>query len=103
LSKTNPHVAELDKSYRKFEVKMREHSCTVCHSPSNTQEMNPLLLLNYPNQALALRHETLARIKSKTMPPPKGITDDKELSTMIKLAYEFAQVGDKALAYEGEK
>jgi hypothetical protein len=103
FSQTNPHVKELDKSYRAFEVKMREHSCTVCHNPSNTQEMNPLLLLNYPNQALALRHETLARIKSKTMPPPKGITDDKELNTMIKLASEFAKIGDKALAYEGEK
>jgi hypothetical protein len=103
FSPTNPHVAALDKSYRKFEVKMREHSCTVCHNPSNTQEMNPLLLLNYPNQALSLRHETLARIKSKTMPPPKGITDDQELNLMIKLASEFAEVGDKALAYEGEK
>jgi hypothetical protein len=103
FSQTNPHVAALDKSYRKFEVKMREHSCMVCHNPSNTQEMNPLLLLNYPNQALTLRHETLARIKAKTMPPPKGITDDKELNTMIQLASEFAEVGDKALAYEGEK
>jgi hypothetical protein len=103
FSQTNPHVAALDKSYRAFEVKMREHSCTVCHNPSNTQEMNPLLLLNYPNQALALRHETVARIKSKTMPPPKGITDDKELNRMIELASTFAEVGDRALAYEGEK
>ena len=37
------------------------------------------------------------------MPPPKGITDDNELNTMIKLASTFAELGDKALAYEGEK
>ncbi len=103
FSANNPHVVALDESYRAFEIKMREHSCTVCHNPSNTQEMNPLLLLNYPNQALTLRHKTLDRIKAKTMPPPKGITDDQELNTMIQLASAFAEMGDKALAYEGEK
>jgi hypothetical protein len=103
FSEANPHVQKLDNTYRKFEVKMRAHSCTVCHNPSNANEMNPLLILSYPNQALTLRHETLARIKAKTMPPPKGIADESELNEMIKLATAFAEEGDKALAYEGEK
>lgn len=103
FSNSNPHVKALDATYRAFEVEMREHSCNICHSPHNANEMNPLLLLNYPNQALTLRHETLRQIKEKLMPPPNGIPDDAERLKMVKLAEAFAKIGDQALAYEGEK
>ena len=103
FSDANPHVKKLDETYRAFEVEMRQHSCNVCHSPHNANEMNPLLLLNYPNQALTLRHETLRQIKEKLMPPPNGIQDEAELQKVVKLAEAFAKVGDQALAYEGEK
>ncbi len=103
FSASNPHVKKLDATYRAFEVEMRQHSCDICHSPHNANEMNPLLILNYPNQALTLRHETLRQIKEKLMPPPNGIQDEAELGKIVKLAGEFAKVGDQALAYEGEK
>lgn len=103
FSANNPHVKKLDETYRAFEVEMRQHSCNVCHSPHNANEMNPLLLLNYPNQALTLRHETLRQIKEKLMPPPNGIEDEAELQKVVKLAETFAKIGDQALAYEGEK
>ncbi|MDF5733290.1 MAG: hypothetical protein PUP92_36230, partial [Rhizonema sp. PD38] len=39
----------------------------------------------------------------KLMPPPTGIFDDQERQKLIELAKAFAQAGDLALAYEGEK
>lgn len=103
FSPSNPHISEVDAAYRAFEVKMREHACFVCHSPDNASKQNPLLMLSYPNQALALRHETIRKIEEKLMPPPAGIIDAQERQHLIELAKAFAEVGDKALAYEGEK
>ncbi|MBE9179142.1 hypothetical protein IQ268_11280 [Oculatella sp. LEGE 06141] len=102
FSAANPHVNSLDESYRAFEVAMRDHSCEVCHSPSNANEMNPLLILNYPNQALTLRHETVRQIQENLMPPPNGIPDEAERQRLVTLAEAFAKAGDEALAYEGE-
>ena len=102
LSEANPHAAKLDESYRAFEVEMRQHTCFVCHSPDNANEINPLLLLNYPNQALTLRHETLRQIEENLMPPPNGVKDPAEREKLIELARNFAKAGDEALTYEGE-
>jgi len=103
FSKGNPHVKTLDAAYRAFEVEMRQHACMVCHSPDNSNEMKQLLLLNYPNQALALRHENVTQIADKLMPPPVGIADDEERQNLLELAKAFAEAGDQALAYEGEQ
>jgi hypothetical protein len=102
FSKENPHVKNLDVAYRNFEVKMREHSCFICHDPSNANDMNPLLILNYPNQALTLRHRTVQEIEANTM-PPNGIGNAQKRQELLALAKAFAAAGDKALAYEGEK
>ncbi len=103
FSPSNPHVAKVDTAYRALEVKLREQTCVFCHKPDNPSKQNPLLILNYPNQALSLRHETVRQIEEKLMPPPAGIFDDQERQKLIELAKAFAQAGDKALAYEGEK
>jgi len=103
FSSANPHVAKLDAAYRALEGKLREHSCVACHAPDNSAKQNPILMLNYPNQALTLRHETVRQIQEKLMPPPNGITNEQERQQLVKLAQTFAEAGDKALAYEGEK
>lgn len=103
FSPSNPHVAKVDAAYRALEVKLRENACVVCHSPDNAAKQNPILILNYPNQALTLRHETVRQIKEKRMPPPAGIANEQERQQLIELAQTFAQAGDLALAYEGEK
>ncbi|BAY96245.1 hypothetical protein NIES37_01740 [Tolypothrix tenuis PCC 7101] len=103
FSTSNPYVVKVDAAYRAFEAKLREHSCLTCHSPDNSSKQNPLLILNYPNQALTLRHETVRQIQEKRMPPPNGITDERERQNLIELAQTFAKAGDQALAYEGEK
>ncbi|QLE41598.1 hypothetical protein FD723_15005 [Nostoc sp. C052] len=103
FSPSNPYVTKVDAAYRALEVKLRENACVVCHSPDNAAKQNPILILNYPNQALTLRHETVRQIKEKLMPPPDGIANDQERQQLIELAQRFAQAGDQALAYEGEK
>ena len=103
FSPSNPYVTKVDAAYRAFEVKLRENACLVCHKPDNASKQNPLLILSYPNQALTLRHETVRQIEEKRMPPPSGIFDDNERQKLLELAKAFAEAGDKALAYEGEK
>ncbi|NET34151.1 MAG: hypothetical protein F6K19_19360 [Cyanothece sp. SIO1E1] len=102
LSADNPHVEALDATYRAFEGEMRQHSCLVCHSPDNSNHMKQLLLLNYPNQALTLRHETLRQIEEDLMPPPNGVSDPAQKQKLVELAKAFSDAGDQALAYEGE-
>jgi hypothetical protein len=97
---SNPHVEKLDATYRAFEGEMRQHSCLVCHSPSNANDSNPLLILSYPNQALTLRHETVSQIQKNVMPPPSGIADAEQKQKFFELAKAFAEVGDQAIAYE---
>lgn len=103
FSSSNPYITKVDTAYRAFEVKLRDSACFVCHKPDNASKQNPLLILSYPNQALTLRHETVRQIEGKLMPPPTGIFDNQERQKLIELAQAFAQAGDLALAYEGEK
>jgi hypothetical protein len=102
FSASNPHVRRLDAAYRALETAVRAYSCFVCHSPENTTPMNPLRLLNFPNQALTMRHRMVTQLKQNRMPLGTGIPDATERKKLIELAQEFAAVGDQALDYEGE-
>jgi hypothetical protein len=101
FSAANPHVARLDAAYRALEAEARQHDCVFCHSPGNPAQMNPLRLLNFPNQALTTRHEIVARLEQNSM-PPGGIMDEAQRQKLLELAKEFAAAGDEALADEGE-
>jgi hypothetical protein len=102
LSPENPHVTRLDAAYRALEAEARQHNCTLCHSPDNIEQMNPLRLLNFPNQALTMRHKIVTQIEENRMPLGTGIPDETERKKLLDLAREFAAVGDQALDYEGE-
>jgi hypothetical protein len=99
----NPHVKALESAYRTLEEGMRGQSCTVCHSPNNAATMNPLRLLNYPNQALAERRTVVEQLEQNLMPPGGGIASAAARRRLLELAKRFAEAGDKALAYEGER
>jgi hypothetical protein len=101
FSAANPHVSRLDAAYRALEAAAREHTCFVCHSPDNSTQMNPLRLLNLPNQALTLRHNIVTQIEQNLMPLGTGIPDEAERKKLLELAQEFAAIGDQALDYEG--
>ncbi|HEV7669619.1 MAG TPA: hypothetical protein VGS22_13930 [Thermoanaerobaculia bacterium] len=107
FSKDNPEVANLETRYRKMEQAFREESCTSCHAPDNPAKANPLLLLNFPNQALAGRHLLVKILRDNEMPPADekkgvkaGIHDEATRQALIELAKEFETAADAALAYE---
>jgi hypothetical protein len=102
FSPSNPHVTLLGTAYRALEAEARAHACFVCHSPSNSASMNPLRLLNFPNQALTERHAVVQQLEANLMPPNEGIPDEAERKKMLALAEAFAATGDQALDYERE-
>ncbi len=102
FSPANPHVERLDAAYKAFEAEGRKHQCFTCHSPDNGGKMNPLRLLNYPNQALTERHTLVAQLDANAMPPGGGIEEDDQRLKLLALARDFAAIGDQALDYERE-
>jgi hypothetical protein len=49
------------------------------------------------------RHDIVRRLQANTMPPNTGIADEKARQNLIVLAQRFAELGDKALAYESSQ
>ncbi len=101
FSAKNPHVRKLDAAYRALEAEARQYNCTFCHSPSNPAQMNPLRLLNLPNQALTIRHQIVTQLEENKMPPPGHVLTSAQRQKLLKLARTFAAQGDRALEYEG--
>lgn len=102
LSKDNPHLSELDSAFRALESEARDQACLTCHVPDNISQMDQLVLLNYPNQALGSRHELLKVFEENTMPPASGL-DAQALQEIASLARTFAEIGDRALMYEAQE
>jgi hypothetical protein len=102
FSQDNPFVTQLDASYRELAEGLREQTCTTCHSPNNLGNQKPLDLLNYPNQGLSGRHRIVRILEENKMPPDVGIADEGARLALLARAQEFAELGDKALAFEGE-
>lgn len=103
----NPHVRALEEAYRALESRFRENSCTSCHAPDNKAGMDELLLLSFPNQALAARHSLLATLRGNRMPPadpesgaPAGLDSPAQRDAMIRLAQAFESAADAAIAFE---
>ena len=102
LSSDNPHLQDLDSAFRALESEARENACLTCHAPDNISQMDQLVLLNYPNQALGSRHDLLKVFEARSMPPGGGL-DAEVLQTLSGLAQEFARLGDRALEYEAQR
>ncbi len=111
FSSDNPHTVALDAAYRELEGAFRQETCFVCHSPDNASLMPELELLTPPNQALAARHRIVKVLEHNEMPvadarlglTDEGIADDSRRLHVLDLARRFAELGDEALAYEGEE
>lgn len=100
LSPGNPDRAALETAYRDLEGAMRPYFCTSCHNPANPANMNPLVFFTHPSQALVARHDIVKQLEANAMPPGTGIKHDAARQNLIRLAQHFAELGDKALAYE---
>lgn len=100
LSADNPNEPRLTATYKAMAMEARKYECAECHTPANPGNMNPLLILNLPGQALSGRHEIVYQIRNNLMPPGQGISDEAARQRLLLLARDFESVGDKALAYE---
>jgi hypothetical protein len=103
LSVNNPDRAALERAYKALAEEARRYSCSACHNPANPASMNPLIIFNLPNQALSGRHAIVYALSHNEMPPRQGIDDESARQHLLKLAENFAQVGDRALAFEGQR
>ncbi len=107
LSADNPWLADLERTYRSLESGFRSNNCVSCHAPDNPAKSNPLLLLDYPNQALVARHALVETLRGDKMPPPDpaagrgaGLGDEAVRTQLLALAEAFEHEADAALAYE---
>lgn len=103
----NPWLADLERTYRSLESGFRSNNCVSCHAPDNPAKSNPLLLLDFPNQALVARHSLVEALRGDKMPPPDpatgrgaGLGDDAVRQQLLLLAEAFEREADGALAYE---
>ncbi len=109
FSKDNPHAKDLETAYRNLESAARQNNCMSCHSPDNAAHAKKLVLLTFPNQALNARLTIVNELQSNLMPPKNkdtglsGVADEKEKQKLVELAKTFAELGDKALAFERKR
>jgi hypothetical protein len=107
LSPDNPSLASLERAYRSLEAGFRRDNCVSCHAPDNVGKSNPLLLIEFPNQALVGRHSLVAALRGNKMPPANpvtgavaGLADEDQRAQLLALAEQFERDADAALAYE---
>jgi hypothetical protein len=107
LSPDNPSLAKLDRAYRDLEEGFRHNNCAGCHAPDDLAHANPLVLLNFPNQALVARHSLVETLRRNKMPPQNhdtgalsGIVDEAVRRQLVTLAEQFEREADAALAFE---
>jgi hypothetical protein len=103
LSPDNPQLGSLGAAYKAFANEARKYACGECHNPANPIGMNPLLILNLPNQALAGRHQIVWQISRNQMPPGRGISDNQAREQLLRLALQFEKTGDDALSFEEKR
>jgi hypothetical protein len=64
----NPYLAQLDASYRKLGLRMREAQCDSCHVPDNPDGMKRLVLLQTPAHAAGEIQRLLKAVREDKMP-----------------------------------
>ena len=65
--------------------------------------MRALEILSSPAHALSARNRLEAVLAKNAMPPLTGIQNQETLRSLIDLARDFKELGDKALQFEGEE
>ncbi len=67
-SHDNPFLAELDSTYKKFALELRDGKCIRCHAPNNRSGMDRLVLLQTPVHAAAEIDGVLKEVRAGDMP-----------------------------------
>lgn len=64
----NPHLAQLESSYRTLALRMRESQCANCHVPDNPDKSRRLVLLQTPAHAAGEIQRLLKSVRDDRMP-----------------------------------
>lgn len=88
----NPHLKQLDTSYKSLALKLRDGQCFECHVPNNPDGMKKLVLLQTPAHAAVEIKRVLKSIRDDTMPKDE-----------FGIEQPLAKEQKKALLLEGER
>lgn len=67
-SQANPNLADLDKTYRSFALRIRDESCLDCHTPANKAGADRIVLLQTPRHAAGEIENVIKAIRNEAMP-----------------------------------
>lgn len=83
FSPDNPKLAEVDATYRKTAIALRNGDCVGCHSPTGHKVMNALTLLQTPQHAAGSIDEVISTVRDNKMPLDER-KDPKALKPEVK-------------------
>lgn len=67
-SDDNPHLQQIETTYRALALEMRDADCNSCHVPDNPQRMDRLVLLQTPAHAAGESQRILRSVREGAMP-----------------------------------
>jgi len=100
----NPHLAQIDSTYRALALELREGECNDCHVPKNPKKIERLVLLQTPAHAAGEIKRILHAVRSGEMPEDED-GHEKPLPAAVKArllgkAEAFDAVLTEARAWE---
>jgi len=107
LRRDNPYLAEVERAYRDFALRLREGQCMDCHVPNNPDHMKKLVLLQTPVHAAAEIKRVLKSVLEDRMPRDDvGIEqplDGRAKAALLAEGAAFDRVLDQARHWESSR
>jgi hypothetical protein len=100
----NPHLEQLQTTYKDLALAMRKGTCNTCHVPDNPEKMKRLVLLQTPAHAAAEIKRVMAAVRNNRMPLDEiGIEKELDAETralLLKFGAAFESTVSAAYAWE---
>jgi hypothetical protein len=100
----NPHLDQLQTTYKDLALAMRNATCNNCHAPDNPEKMKRLVLFQTPAHAAGEISRVMAAVQSNRMPLDEiGIEKELDAATkavLLKYGAAFESTVKAAYAWE---
>ncbi|MEY4564801.1 MAG: hypothetical protein RLZZ618_4078 [Pseudomonadota bacterium] len=100
----NPHIGQVDQTYKALALRLRESQCNSCHVPNNPDKMKRLVLLQTPAHAAGEVGRLIKSVREDKMPIDKiGVEQPLEAQAkadLLKDAESFERAYLAAKAWE---
>ncbi|WP_088278456.1 hypothetical protein [Ideonella sp. A 288] len=104
MDPANPHLGELDSTYKRLALKLRDNQCLDCHVPNNPDRSKRLVLLQTPMHAAAEIKRLMESVRKDRMPrDDAGIEqplDAHDKSALLEEGVAFERVLEQARQWE---